>query len=350
MFPASIASPSPWSILNTISGSHAATIGMLNGTRWLGAELVGEPFGRAGVPIVLANAATDPIYGGGAVLGRRPPPPGDGGGGMTLPHYAVPATIVGAMAASVLQRASVTERTQIEAARLRFGLSRTEAADILAAHAYVWGRDTAPRVFWIVPYSGVQNQRVAEALMWHERANPGTLGLAIRGHQAAQDVVRTVVAQVVAGAAPTDVLVLDRISIVHDNLSTNSDRARTVLGLASNQPQNQLWAAHHLIPFAVMAGLPAPVQLAIANARWVIDSAENLIALPANWQTFGNAPNLRRLPYHSSKHPMYSADVTASLSVIMPAMPVPALRAALLTIEQAFTARLVAGRYHDRVH
>jgi hypothetical protein len=285
-FPPSGASSSAWQIMNSISGSHAATIAMLNGTQWLGGELLGGPLRQNGAPVVLAQAMSGPLSAPLYVPGYPPPLPR--GGVERLLGDSLLGSIVVMMVANLLMRVPLVMRARLEAARTRFGLGRTDA-DTLAAYAYLWGLDTAPEVFWIVPYSGLQNERVAEALMWYERANPGTLSLAIRGHQAAQEIVKAVIAQVLAGSVPADVLVLDRINAIDDRLSTNGDEARKILNIASTQLANQRWAAHHLIPFAVMRDMPDDFQRAVARSEWRMDSAENLIALPANWETFTGA-------------------------------------------------------------
>ena len=145
------------------------------------------------------------------------------------------------------------ERAQVEDAMRRFGLSPTSSADILAARAYVWGHFIAPMVFWSVPYSGPINDRVAHAIMQHERDNPGTLGLATGGNRAAAAAVEALVRAAVAGTTLAGPIVLERrrSAVAHPALSTDSDDARALLRITTNQS----WIAHHLIPFAVMESL-----------------------------------------------------------------------------------------------
>jgi hypothetical protein len=72
--------------------------------------------------------------------------------------------------------------------------------------------------------------------------------------------------------------------------------------------------AHHLLPFAIVTGLPAAVQQAMANAGWKMDSAENLIALPANLPTYDSPANTPKVPIHNSAHPRYSNDVRLQMA------------------------------------
>lgn len=350
-----------WQILNAISGSQSATLGVMTGTMWLGAELAGRPLGRGGQRILLAQTATGTMNDFGGGIGRSPPR-GSGATDM-LPRGALRlggAVVTASMLLQELQR--MAERQQVEAAMTRFGLDRAQAADILAARAYVWGRNMAPLNFWRVPYSGPVNERVAEALMRHERDNPGTLGLATSGNRSAGEAVLTVVEQALAGAPSIPAIALERTSAVNPALSTYSQRARGILGIAIG---SQSWVAHHLIPFAVVAGLPVAFQQAIVAAGWVMDSLENLIALPANLATYLGPTNLppNRLPYQSSSHPLYDGDVAAALAGAAMAGPAagaaisnlagPALRAELLRIELQFRRALLNivryPYYHPRL-
>jgi hypothetical protein len=248
---------------------------------------------------------------------------------------------------------NANERAQVRDAIRRFGLDGTQAADVLAARAYVWGRYMAPMAYWTVPYSGPVNERVAQALMRHERDNPGTLGLATGGmatggNAAARKSIDTLIAQASAGAIPAAPMEpAYRTSVVDPALSTNSARARALLGIAANLS----WRAHHLLPYAVVAGLPAAVQQAMANAGWRMDSAENLIALPANLPTYIVQFEVEPLPIHNSAHPLYSYDVRRQMTMLAAVgatLQPAALRAELLRLEVFFRLQLVInlGRYH----
>jgi hypothetical protein len=242
------------------------------------------------------------------------------------------------------------ERAQVESALSRFGLNRQVAADVMAARAYVWGRNIAPSVFWDIPYSGPVNERFAQMLMRHERDNPGTLGVSVRGHSGAQRAVRQLVAMAVAGTAPAVAQVFARTSAVDPALSSSSRQARTLLAILALQS----WQAHHLIPFDEVARLPVDTQRVMVQSGWRLDSLENLIALPTNHPAYYGPPNLQSLPIHNTSHPRYSADVRA---VLVPAMAAfsaasssqwPAVRAAILAIENQFRLALVVNRaqYH----
>jgi A nuclease family of the HNH/ENDO VII superfamily with conserved AHH len=240
------------------------------------------------------------------------------------------------------------ERAQVREAIRRFSLDGAQAVDVLAARAYVWGRYMAPMAYWNVPYSGQVNESVAAALMRHERDNPGTLGMATRGNAAARKSIDIVIAQATAGVIPmVPMEPVYRASAVDRKLSTTSPRARALLGIAANLS----WRAHHLLPFAVVASLPTPVQLAMANAGWYMDSLENLIALPANEPTYFTPLNTPKVPIHNGAHPLYSSDVRLQMAVLTSVgatMQPAALRSELSRLELYFRQQLFINiqRYH----
>ncbi|WP_375403177.1 AHH domain-containing protein [uncultured Sphingomonas sp.] len=198
-----------------------------------------------------------------------------------------------------------SEYRQVDHAIDRFRLDRNDATDLLAARAYVWATYNAP-LFSRAGFSGPTLERAAHAIMAYERTHPGTALLAERGHSSSQAALTRIANDAVAGGQ-----VVERRSAVAPSLSTNSAAARAQL---APHTRMQNWQAHHLIPFAEIAKLPVPVQLAIARSGWRMDSAENLMALPADRATFLALPNNRVFPMHSSSHPNYSADVGNSLS------------------------------------
>jgi hypothetical protein len=131
----------------------------------------------------------------------------------------------------------------------------------------------------------------------------------------------------------------ERRSAVDPALSSTSRAARAALGIAGNNS----WVAHHLIPFAVVAAMPAPAQLAIARSGWRMDSLENLIALPANFPTYIGPINNGRLPIHNSAHFHYSraaAQHTGGLFAGAQGLAAPAIRAQLLAAERAMIVYL----------
>ena len=142
-----------------------------------------------------------------------------------------------------------------------------------------------------------------------------------------------------------------RDSAVHPNLSTISTRARA---LVQAQSRFQRWEAHHLIPFAAMAKLPVPSQLAIARSGWKMDSTENLVVLPGDEPTYEAAPNFRSLPYHSGPHDNYNFEVENRLSHLAWAAPTldpRDIRAELGEIEATMFQQLLDRRrgFHPRV-
>lgn len=285
-----------------------------------------------------------------------------GGGAVALPgggSIALPERLPGgklrigagiftaAMLMNEIQNAA--ERHQVNDAIRRFDLDPGDAVDVLAARAYVWGRNMAPLWYWDVPTSGRLNERVAVAIMRHERDNPGTLGLAVRGQRDAKRAIDAIVKSVVAGATGIAAAqVFKRTSTVDPALSTNSTRARAILKI---QNRNS-FRAHHLIPFAVMAAQPRRFQLAVVAAGWRMDSIENLVALPANFPTYTSPYNRPFRPYHTGPHLIYSGVVTQRLSPISsrtPPLAGQALRAALANIEAAMK-RYLLNTSDSKIH
>jgi hypothetical protein len=77
------------------------------------------------------------------------------------------------------------ERDAVLSAIEKLQLSPTEAGDVLAARAYVWAKNAAPRNFAGVPQSGDGLEAVCEAITLLELARPGTLYFALKGDQEA---------------------------------------------------------------------------------------------------------------------------------------------------------------------
>jgi hypothetical protein len=253
------------------------------------------------------------------------------------------AIVTGAMLLPELRRSA--EWAQTEAALQRFGLDPGSAADLLAARAYVWGRNMAPLRYWSVPASGPQLEQVATALMRLEQAAPTTLGAAERG----DPIRRAMVDEAVASAL--DNQTIERSSAVDPALSTSSTRARALA--AASAAGMQRWQAHHIIPFQVMANLPVGLQQAVVAAGWRMDSLDNVIALPADRLSFVSPPNLQRLPQHRGAHPNYDAEVASQLAPLAlgyQAMTPAQISAELTRVRAFMVQRLLSGSYHPRLH
>jgi hypothetical protein len=147
----------------------------------------------------------------------------------------------------------------------------------------------------------------------------------------------------------------DRTSSIHRALSASSNRAWRILGALNNR---QNWQAHHLIPFNVVErGSPAlqAAFLRAAAAGWRMDSAENLIPLPADMVTYGAPPNSGVLPYHSGPHGNYDAIVRRELARLESqhaSMTDAQIRAELARVEAALRLELVSNRaqLHPRLN
>lgn len=77
------------------------------------------------------------------------------------------------------------ERDAVLSAIEKLQLSPMEAGDVLAARAYVWAKNAAPRNFARVPQSGDGLEAVSEAITLLELARPGTLYFALKGDRQA---------------------------------------------------------------------------------------------------------------------------------------------------------------------
>ena len=151
-----------------------------------------------------------------------------------LPRRAIGAAGGIATASAIMQEIQRSaERAQVETAIQRFRLDPTDAAQLLSARAYVWGRNIAPFLFWDVPYTGETNERVAQAIGRFERDNPGTLGAATYGSAAAQKAIAQVVREAVAahGGIFAPPVLEYRASSVNSALSTSSTAARTAVNI-----------------------------------------------------------------------------------------------------------------------
>lgn len=261
----------------------------------------------------MATAAQVGVWAGNAVpIGSSAAPRAMPGGAVLGPLGLI--TLATALAEADRSRAW----RQVDAAIARFGLDSGSAADVLAAHAYVWGKNMSSLQFeWGVPWSGEANEAAAQAIMRLERRRPGTLRAAQTGDLASHRMLASAAyaaAGEFAGPAPA----LERTSSVDRALSTYSRAARA----AAANPIPQRWIAHHLLPFAVVAALPRARQLAMVQAGFRMDSPANIIPLPADLQSY--VAGLTG-PVHSSAHPVYSADAAMLLA------PVAATTGASLT-------------------
>lgn len=186
------------------------------------------------------------------------------------------------------------ERAAVDAAINKFGLSPANAADILAARAYVWAKSFAPMNFK-VEYSEPQLEFASQSIMALELARPGTAYLASLGDKASTDLMRVAVKVGIENGAIFESRA--RPTNMPAALQTTSEAARASLGLQTNDRMQ----AHHLIPVNVWA--QSPIAMLAKAGGWQPNSPTNLIALPADAATqMKRAPNL---PIHNSNHPDY---------------------------------------------
>ncbi len=264
------------------------------------------------------------------------------------------AAVVAAVGLGALNDIAADNR--IAAAGETLGLDMTTVEGVLGANAYASAKETMSHglggVMTGLDYSAVETrgatrEAAARAVAQNEMVNPGDWAMATRAgdpgaRERVQSAIDGAIANLDAGVpapAATDPLdlsgiTLERTSAVDPALSANSTRARALL--AATGMQN--WRAHHVIPFAEVAKLPAAAQQAMVAAGWRMDSLENLVALPADIATYRAPPNSSLLPVHTGSHPVYSAQVGAALqaaAVNFPNMTGAEIRASLAAIESS---------------
>lgn len=125
---------SAYSILDGMTGGRSATLSMLSGRRWPGAELAGPELSLAPVrPLRIAQSGVAAVDAVAEVLPSI--------GEFTVERLASGALRIGGAiftAAALLQELSyISTRAQILDAMSRFGLDQNQAADVMAARAYV---------------------------------------------------------------------------------------------------------------------------------------------------------------------------------------------------------------------
>ena len=161
---------SAMTVLRVVGGDPASTDALFSGRTWPGAALASV---SAQAPVQLAQAGTATLGGFGPATRRTL-----SDAAPALERAPAGALRIGGVlvtASNLLHaRQKLAERRQVEAAMARFRLSDRSVPDLLAARAYVWGRNMAPVLFWKAPYSGPVNERVAEGLMRFEQAQPGS--------------------------------------------------------------------------------------------------------------------------------------------------------------------------------
>ncbi|HVJ51374.1 MAG TPA: Tox-REase-5 domain-containing protein [Aliidongia sp.] len=96
------------------------------------------------------------------------------------------------------------ERGEVEAALKKFDLDPASSRNVLAARAYVWGKNIAPMHYFNVPWEGPVSDAVAIALMGNELEHPGMLGMATQGEPEAQAAIDKLVQETVEPVPPEE--------------------------------------------------------------------------------------------------------------------------------------------------
>ena len=228
---------SAYAILDAGTGSHSATAAMLRDQRWPRADLAG-PNISSSRPVPGQITRVD------AIAGNLP--------GMGLPSLRLPSIgsidverlASGALkldnvvftAVALLAELQDADRREVEAVIGQYHLDKTQAADILAARAYVWVLFQGPRAFYNLPWN---DKKTAEAVMRYEQDHPGTLGLAAHGIASAIASIDSLIQESTAGVIGDPNSIVTERTSVFPALSTSSRRARA---LVSNTPL-QAWQA-----------------------------------------------------------------------------------------------------------
>jgi hypothetical protein len=201
------------------------------------------------------------------------------------------------------------EKADVNDAISKFEFDPTNAADVLAARAYVWADHWAPWNY-PVPWSGPQHEAVSQSIMAVELARPGTLYLASQGDRESSRYIDAAVAD-----GMQDGLISEsraRPANLPAALQTTIATARAALNLKTNDRMR----AHHRIPANVWGEYAVLAALA-SQAGWLPDSPENLTKLPADAaaQAQYAAEKGVWLPIHNSSHSNYDRVVRAEISM-----------------------------------
>jgi hypothetical protein len=236
------------------------------------------------------------------------------------------------------------EKADVNDAISKFEFDPTNAADVLAARAYVWADHWAPWNY-PVPWSGPQHEAVSQSIMALELARPGTLYLALRGDQPSGRYINVAVEDGMRGGAIFESR--PRPANLPAALQTTISGARAALNL---KPNDQM-RAHHLIAANVWEEQLDIATLA-SQAEWSPDSPDNLIALPADTATQqSRAPNL---PVHNSNHPDYDEETLTEIfkerAIYYDRTPTPAqARAIFERVAARMKGRILAGEWMPRL-
>jgi hypothetical protein len=241
------------------------------------------------------------------------------------------------------------ERAAVDAAISNFDFDATNAADVLAARAYVWAKNCAP-LNYAVPWSGPQLESVAQSIMAVELARPGTLYLALQGDQQSGRYINVAVDDGVQGAAISESRA--RPPNAPAALQTTISAARSAARLQTNDQMR----AHHLIPANVW-GENLDIAALASQAGWQPDSKENIIPLPANEETQAKiaAKDGFILPIHNSSHPNYDWEVRSLIlaekakygeETLTPAQA----RAVFEKVAKEMEGQIRTGRWMPRLH
>jgi A nuclease family of the HNH/ENDO VII superfamily with conserved AHH len=237
------------------------------------------------------------------------------------------------------------EKADVNDAISKFEFDPTNAADVLAARAYVWADHWAPWNY-PVPWSGPQHEAVSQSIMAVELARPGTLYLASQGDRESSRYIDAAVAD-----GMQDGLISEsraRPANLPAALQTTIASARAALDLKTNDGMR----AHHLIAANVWAKFLNLATLAI-QAGWQPDSGENLIALPADAGT--QARGGFRLPIHNSSHRVYDEATRGAILIeeakCGTATPTPAqARTIFENAAKVMEGQIRTGRWMPRLH
>jgi len=191
------------------------------------------------------------------------------------------------------------EHDAVWSAISKFGLNPKQAADNLAARAYVWSNTAAPMNFPNVQYSEPELESVSRTIMLLELARPGTLSLSSQGDQLSTTYLKMAAQEGLSDAAILESRV--RLPSAPLALQSRSTVARAILKLEDNDNMQ----AHHLVPVNIV-GRNLPLATLASEAGWETDSLDNLIALPSNPQTQARlAADGINLPIQNLPHPRY---------------------------------------------
>jgi hypothetical protein len=238
-------------------------------------------------------------------------------------------------------------QAEINRAIARFGLDPSRPADVIAGTAYVWAQGNLG-FYTDAQFSGPALDAASQAVMRCALIHPGALiAMLQRSPTQGEQAFNLFVGAANAGLADYAAESRARPAGVAPELQTTSRAARAAI---AEQLKSGRMQAHHLVP-VFNWGQRVDISALAVNGGWLVDGANNLIALPADpaAQAEFQVKYGEWLPVHRGSHASYNNE-TANLIVTEEARFPPNLtplqaRAIMDEVARINRERLMAGHY-----